>query len=83
MALSESCQPVITSVAMWRCKCGLFVKAFTETDRARIEEVERVDAPASTDYRRGARQHFTTQQPPSSGVAQTAIIKGTENLSGK
>jgi hypothetical protein len=35
---------MITSVAMWRCKCGMSVKAVTETERARIKEVERIDA---------------------------------------
>ena len=35
---------MITSVATWRCKCGETVKVVTETDRARIADVERLTA---------------------------------------
>jgi hypothetical protein len=35
---------MITNVAMWRCKCGMSVKAVTETDRLKVKEVERIDA---------------------------------------
>ena len=33
---------MITSVATWRCKCGVTIKVVTETDRARSEEHARV-----------------------------------------
>ena len=31
---------MITGVSSWDCKCGLGVKAVTETDRANIENVQ-------------------------------------------
>ena len=35
---------MITSVATWRCKCNATVKVITETDRAKIGDVERLIA---------------------------------------
>ena len=30
---------MITSVATWRCKCGIGLKVITETDRARMADI--------------------------------------------
>jgi hypothetical protein len=35
---------MISGVARWRCKCGVSVKAVTETDKVRINENVRIDA---------------------------------------
>ena len=39
---------MITRVATWRCKCGVTVRVVTETDRARIADVERLTAACPT-----------------------------------
>src|SRR5262249_53884191 len=35
---------MITSVAVWRCECGVTIKVVTETDRARIAEIDHLTA---------------------------------------
>jgi hypothetical protein len=34
---------MISSVSRWRCKCGVSIKAITETDKARIDDNVRLE----------------------------------------